>query len=135
MHDSGLLGVWKSDARRTRRDLRATRDISLKAQRAIGGILGKLELGFTRTRCYDTLDGSTSSVPYVVVAKDSSRVATVSHDLLLDEETITHIHFEGSRFWIHVGSGLFREFFKRIEPARRAQQSPAKRRIDTIDLA
>ena len=121
MRDSRLLGVWRSDARRTLRDLRARRDIPLKTQRAIGGVLGRLELRFTRTRCYETFDGSTSSVPYVVVAKDSSSVATVSRDLLLDEETISHLHFEGSRFWINVGSGMFREFFKRVEPARRAR--------------
>ena len=117
MRDNRLLGVWRSDARRTLRDLRARRDISLKTKRAIGRILGKLELRFTRTRCYSTIDGSTSSVPYVVVAKDSSSVATVSRDLLLDEETITHIHFDGSRFWINVGRGSFREFFTRVEPA------------------
>ena len=112
MRDSRLLGMWRSDSRRTLRDLRARRDISPKAQRVIGALFGKLELRFTSTRCYSTLDGSTSSAPYVVVAKDSSSVATVS------DETISHIHFEGSRFWINVGSGLFREFFKRIEPAK-----------------
>jgi hypothetical protein len=79
-------------------------------------MFGKLGLRFTRTRCYSTLDGSTSSAPYVVVAKDSSSVATVSRDVL-GEDTISHMHFEGSRFWIHVGSGLFREFFKRVDPA------------------
>jgi hypothetical protein len=121
MRDSRLLGVWRSDARRTLRDLRARRDISPKSQRAIGGLFGKLELRFTNTRCYSTLDGSTSSAPYVVVAKDSSSVATVSRNSLLGEDIISHIHFDGSRFWINVGSGLFREFFKRIEPGKYAR--------------
>jgi len=121
MRDDRLLGVWRSDARRTLRDLRARRDISLKTQRAIGGIFGKLELRFTRTRCYSSIDGSTSSTPYVVVAMDSSSVATVSRDLLLGEDTISHMHFEGSRFWIHVGRGLFREFFKRVESGKGAR--------------
>jgi hypothetical protein len=52
----------------------------------------------------------------VVVAKDATSVATVSRDRV-GGESITHIHFEEARFWIHVGSGLFREFFQRVEPA------------------
>ena len=124
MRDGRLIGVWRSDARRTPRDLRARRDISPKAQRAIAAIVGKLELRFTSTRCYSTLRGSTLSAPYVVVAKDSSSVATVSRDLLLGEDAISHIHFEGSRFWINVGRGLFREFYKRIEPPKGARSQP-----------
>jgi len=56
----------------------------------------------------------------VVVAKDPSSVAIVSRDLL-GEETISHLHFEGSSYWIHVGRGLFREFFTRIEPGKGAR--------------
>jgi hypothetical protein len=120
MQDTRLLGVWRSDARRTRRDLGARRDIPLKTRRAIDGMLGRLELRYTRTRCHSTLDGSTFSAPYVVVAKDSSSVAIVSRDVL-GEEAISHIHFEDSRFWIHVGRGLFREFFKRVESGKGAR--------------
>jgi hypothetical protein len=130
MHDSRLIGVWRSDARRTRRDLHARRDISVKAQRAIDGILGRLELRYTRTRCYSTLDGNTFSAPYVVVAKDSSSVAIVSPDVL-GEDAISHLHFEGSMFWIHVGSGMFREFFKRIEPVTEVRQPSLPRRGDS----
>jgi hypothetical protein len=116
MHDRRLLGLWKSDARRTRRDLRARRDIGPKTQRVLSRLFGRLELRYTRTRCHSTLDGSTFIAPYVVVAKDASSVAIVSRDVL-GEEAISHVHFEGSRFWVPVGRGLFREFFKRVEPA------------------
>jgi hypothetical protein len=59
------------------------------------------------------LDGHTQTGRYTVVAKDSSSVATIGTDFLGEKE-ISHIHFEGSRFWINVGTGMFREFFKRV---------------------
>ena len=46
---------------------------------------------------------------YQVIGKDDSSVAIFSNG------TITHIHFEKSGFWINVGTGLFREFFRRVE--------------------
>jgi hypothetical protein len=52
----------------------------------------------------------------VVVAKDSSSVAIVTYDRLLEAEMISHLHFDGSHFWTGVGTGLFREFFKRVRP-------------------
>ena len=54
------------------------------------------------------LNGHTESAPYKVVAKDATSVATISAG------TISHIHFEGTRFWILVGSGKFREYFRRV---------------------
>jgi hypothetical protein len=90
MRDRRLLGVWRSDKRQTLRELQARRGISKKSQQVIGRLLGKLELRFTETRCYSTLDGHTSSAPYMVVAKDSSSVAIVSRDALLGEDTISH---------------------------------------------
>jgi hypothetical protein len=50
-----------------------------------------------------------------VVAKDASSAVILSGD------TLTQIHFVDSHFWILVGTGAFREFFKRIDvPKRRA---------------
>ena len=76
-------------------------------------MFGTLELKYTRTRCYATLNGQTDVSPYIVVAKDRSSVAIVSDGVLGTGPVITHIHFEGRRFWINVGTGLFREFFRR----------------------
>jgi hypothetical protein len=77
-------------------------------------LFGKVELKFTKSRCYSTLNGHTASTPYVVVAKDETSVATVSSG------TISHIHFEGTTsLWLSVGSGRFREFFRRVGPIRR----------------
>ena len=73
------------------------------SKRELAKLFGKLELRFTRSHCYSTLNGRTESTPYKIVAKDETSVATVS------EGTISHIHFEDTQFWIVVGSGKFRE--------------------------
>ena len=115
MRDKRLLGTWKSDARRTLSDLRARRDIPAATRKVLEPLFGKLELRFTPTRCWHTLDGYTACEPYIIVAKDESSVATVSR--VLETDAITHIHFiEEDVFWIHVGTGKFREFFSRVAP-------------------
>ena len=96
------------------RELRQRRDFSPKALRVLAGIFGKLELRFTRTRCYSTFDVNTKSNSYVVVAKDRSSVVIRSPDLLTGESRITHMHFDGAHFWVNVGTGAVREFFKRL---------------------
>jgi hypothetical protein len=114
MFDRRLLGRWRSDKRRTLRDLNARRDISPKAKRLLSKMFGKLEIRFTRTRCRTTLNDESSTTRYVVVAKDLSSVAIVSRSWASGKDAITHIHFENSSYWIHVGTGKFREFFTRI---------------------
>jgi hypothetical protein len=114
MLDSRLIGVWRSDGRRTGRELAARSDIPPRNKKRLRELFGKLELRYTRTRCYATLDGHTENSAYKVVAKDASSVAIVSYDRWLDADVISHIHFEGSHIWIAVGAGLFREFFKRV---------------------
>jgi hypothetical protein len=55
------------------------------------------------------LHGHTESAVYKVVAKDDSSLAIVS------DGKIIHIHFEGTQFWIVVGTGRFREYFRRVK--------------------
>jgi len=57
---------------------------------------------------------------YLVLAKDTSSVAILSCDSIAGEQ-IHHIHFEGSHYWILLGSGKVREFFKRVRPKTRTQ--------------
>jgi hypothetical protein len=139
MIDGRLLGGWRSDAPRTKLEIRARRDISPRGRRLLGGLLGKLELRFTRTRCLATLNGNVESTPYTVVAKDASTVAIVSPDFLTGKTVIQHVHFVGeTQFWINVGTGVFREFFRRVRPstmalpptnrARRNSKSQKRRR-------
>lgn len=83
--------------------------------------MGKLQLRFTRNRCYATLKGRTDVSVYRVLAKDSSSVAIVTASQLPGvsgrrgvDVRISHLHFEEGRYWVHVGNGKFREFFKRV---------------------
>ena len=128
MHDPRLVGVWRSDAKRTGRELAARRDIPAANKKGLRRLFGKLELRFTRTRCYATLNGHTESSSYRVVAKDSSSAAIVSYEPLLDASVISHLHFDGSHVWVLVGSGLFREFFKRVRPSDRLPNHAAAAR-------
>jgi hypothetical protein len=69
-----------------------------------------VEYRFTKSSCHTTLKDYTDKTPYVVVARDATSVAIVSRN------TITHIHFEDGWFWVFVGTGKFREYFRRVGP-------------------
>jgi hypothetical protein len=117
MQDSRLIGIWRSDARRTSLDVAARRDISAAKQEKLLRLFGKLEVRYTPTHCYSTLNGQVTADRYRVVAKDSSSVALVMSNAIAGEQ-IVHIHFEGNHYWIVLGSGRMREFFKRVSPKR-----------------
>jgi hypothetical protein len=117
MRDTRLLGVWRSDARRTGREIEARNDIPPPRAKKLKKLFGKLEIRFTSTHCYSTLDGFTEVRRYKVLAKDHASVAILGANTLDGESTISHIHFEGKHFWVTIGNGLLREFFKRI-PSR-----------------
>ena len=102
------------------RDIRARRDTPTKRVRKLAPLFGRLELTFTRTRCHSRLNGDSESRAYKVVAKDSFSVATVVDDELLGHPSISHIHFVDGYFWITVGTGAFREFFRRVGPPNSA---------------
>jgi hypothetical protein len=112
MNDSRLLGTWRSDARKTDREIAARRDIPASTKARLRPLFGKLVLRYTKTRCYATLGGETEASRYVVVAKDSSSVAVVYVDPVDGTEAISHIHFEGRHYWISLGR--IREYFRRI---------------------
>lgn len=59
MYDPRLVGVWRSDAKRTGRELAARRDIPTRSKKGLSRLFGKLEFRFTRTKCYATLNGHT----------------------------------------------------------------------------
>jgi|ERR1700674_347821 len=114
IRDYRLIGTWRSDARKTALDIAVRRDISAKKKKKLLSIFGKLELRYTPTHCYSSYEGTTSANRYKVVAKDSSSVALVVENPIMGEH-IVHIHFEGAYYWILLGSGRMREFFKRID--------------------
>jgi hypothetical protein len=77
-------------------------------------MFGRLELRYTRDRCYSRYEGHESVSTYKVVAKDKYSVAVVSANPVAGRQ-IVHIHFAGSRYWVPLGSSGLREFFKRVK--------------------
>jgi hypothetical protein len=112
-NDRRLLGMWKSDRRRTFEHFVPRPDATPDAVRKLRALFGKLVVRWTRTMCYSQFDGHESSDPYEVVASDSKSVVIRSVDSLSNENRLTQIHFEGRHYWICLGG--MREFFKRIE--------------------
>lgn len=111
MYDPRLIGSWRSDSRKTCRDIAARRNV--RASKKLLGLFGKMELRYTRTHCRLKLGAYTTVSPYKVVARDPSSVAIVSQNPVAGKQ-IHHIHFEGQHYWIYLGSSGLREFFKRI---------------------
>jgi hypothetical protein len=107
------IGTWRSDAHKTSIEIAARRDISAAKKKKLQRFFGKLELRYTPTHCYSLLNGKVSVNRYIVIAKDSSSIALLVSNPIMGDH-IVHIHFEGSRYWITLGSGRMREFFKRV---------------------
>lgn len=125
MYDSRRIGTWRSDARKTALEIAARRDLTAAKKRKLRRFFGKLELRYTPTHCDLSLDECVSVSRYKVVAKDPSSVALIVSNRIAGKQ-IAHIHFEGNRYWIVLGSGRMREFFKQGEPKIRKRR--AKRR-------
>ena len=62
---------------------------------------------------------------YTVVAKDEWSAALVVFNSIAGKHII-QIHFEGDHYWITLGSGRMREFFKRI--SSKSTRTPKKKR-------
>jgi hypothetical protein len=124
MYDSRLIDSWRSDAHKTSLEIAARRDITAAKKKKLLRFFGKIELRYTPTRCYSSLNGQISVSSYSVVAKDSWSVALVVSNPIAGKQ-IVHIHFEGSHYWIVLGSSGMREFFKRTSsnPAVKAKKT------------
>jgi hypothetical protein len=118
MKDSRLIGTWKSDGRKTAKEIAARRDISASKKVKLRCFFGKLELRYTETRCYLRLGDYVSVNRYIVVAKDRWSAAVLAFNPIAGKQ-IVHIHFEGDHYWITLGSGRMREFFKRVSPKKK----------------
>jgi len=113
--DRRLLGTWRSDRRRTLRELRFPRHVPRKRQQPLRDIFGKLRLTYTRSRVRYVLDDWRAFRPYEVLASDSISVAIRYHDELTGEWLIQHIHFDpkdADGYWVSIGFG--REWFRRV---------------------
>jgi hypothetical protein len=114
MYEPRLIGTWRSDARKTSREIAVRRDIPASKKSKLRRLFGKLELRYTRTHCHARLGNFVSVTRYTVVAKDSFSVAIFSDSPIAGKQ-IFHIHFERNCYWISLGSGRMREFFKRVK--------------------
>ncbi len=128
MYDSRLIGTWRSDARKTAREIAARRDMRLARNKKLLSLFGKLELRYTRSRCYSRFKDHASVSEYEVVAKDDYSVALVTVNPIAGKQ-IVHIHFDGNHYWVSLGSSGLREFFKRLKAKRpkSAKKSGASR--------
>jgi hypothetical protein len=112
MHEPRLTGTWKSDARKTAREIDARADIPISSKSRLKRLMGKLELRYTRNRCYAKLGDDIRPMRFSVVARDESSVAIVTVDPLLGKK-IVHIHFEDEHYWVCLGN--IREYFKQVK--------------------
>jgi hypothetical protein len=127
MIDRRLLGSWKSDKRRTLRELRKFKGFPEKTIQLLGKkIYGRLIHRWERTTLKTSMGGAFSSQKYSVLAKDEGSVALwIAADpesWLEEKDHILHLRFDGPDwYWIPVlcfRHGLSREWFKRLEDAR-----------------
>ena len=115
MYDRRLMGTWKSDARRTLREIRTRGDISDDRKRRFKGVFGKLELRYTRTRIHSSFGTDLQTVPYRVLGKDADSVCIEFRSAEDGETHLQHLHFVGDHYW--VGMGSFREWFRKVADA------------------
>jgi hypothetical protein len=118
MHDSRLIGTWRSDARKTALEIAARRDLRLAKNKKLLSLFGKLELRYTKNLCYSRFKDHESVSAYKVVAKDDYSVALVTVNPIAGKQ-IVHIHYDGNHYWVPLGSSGLRELFKRVKPQRR----------------
>jgi hypothetical protein len=113
MKDTRLSGTWRSDGRKAAKEIAARRDITASKKVKLQRFFGKLELRYTQSRCYSRLGDHVSVNRYTVVAKDAWSAALVVSNSIAGKR-IVHIHFEGDHYWITLGSGRMREFYRRV---------------------
>ncbi len=134
--DKRLLGTWKSDRVRTFKEWRFTKRLSQKRKTWFKSLFGKLEITYSRTCARSVLPHRKweQSQRYAIVATDETSVAIVLFGKilvknqrhfepvnlqLLDEfldprPQIQHLHFDNNHYWISLGNGRNREFFRKL---------------------
>ncbi len=112
--DRRLLGYWKSDATRTFQGHIWRKDSTAKSRRFMRAIFGKLVVHWTPTRVTCYLEGDKNTNPYRILASDATSAA-----VLISEDTIMHIHFEGDDYYRLYLPGYV-EYFRKIETPSKA---------------
>ena len=139
--DSRLLGTWKSDRRRTFAEWSWGENVSPKKKEKLKSLFGKLLITYTRSRIIWNLPHRkwVNSRRYTILGTDEASVAiVVSGELyikdpkkydrfnlqtvkeLWSKPEIRQIHFAGNHYWISIGNGKNREFFRRIREGKKS---------------
>ncbi|MBI3149298.1 MAG: hypothetical protein HYZ17_12385 [Betaproteobacteria bacterium] len=108
--DKRLLGTWRSDKERTIALWKYQKELAPETRERFENIFGKFTLRFTETRIYTEFEDTNDTVPYSVVARDSSSVIIAWHEE--KERSLQHIHFEGESYYVLSGYNV--EFYKRV---------------------
>jgi hypothetical protein len=133
--DPRLIGTWKSDKRRTFSEWSWKKNTSPRRKEALRSRFGKHELTFTRSRLVSKLPHRKweTAQQYCVLATDETSVAILQFGELeiknrhkywelglamveqwMSQPQIMHLHFDKKHFWISIGNGRCREFYRRI---------------------
>jgi hypothetical protein len=134
--DKRLLGKWKSDKRKTFLDWNWKKNTAAAKKQRLKSFFGKLILTFTRNRIITRLPHRQwqTSRQYFIIGVDEASVAlfeigeikiknekkysgiglrTVKE--FFSKPEIKHIHFEKKHFWLSIGNGRNREFFRKLK--------------------
>jgi hypothetical protein len=130
MTDKRLLGIWRSDRRRTLKEWVFKTRATPKRRKVVRSMFGFLTLRFTRHRVYSEFKGYREVHGYKILGSDSSSVAITYWNSLLGEWTIQHIHFERGCYWITLGRN--REFFRGVRPTKKAAQRTVSSRFAQV---
>jgi len=137
--DKRLLGVWKSDKRRTFAEWNwKTRTPPWKKAR-LKSFFGKAEITYTRNMVHSKLPHRNfeHARQYTILGLDETSVAEVEFGELqiknrhkywgeglkiikehFSKPEIKHIHFDKDYFWILIGTGKHREFYQKIRGSK-----------------
>jgi hypothetical protein len=107
--DRRLIGIWRSDRRRTLKDWIWKPRTSVEQRKRVADIFGHLVIRFTRQKMHTNFKGEQSSASYEVIGVDADSVAIM-------HQSIQHIHFVGTgHYWITLGRE--REWFRKVANA------------------
>jgi hypothetical protein len=134
-HDVRLLGTWRTDKKRTFVEWNWRKGISPKKRARVKSLFGNLEVTYTRTKVISVLRHRNweTSRHYKVLGLDESSVAiSVFGELKVkrpsnywaeglrivkeahSKPAIKIIHFDKKNYWVSIGNGKNREFFRKI---------------------
>jgi len=115
MLEPRLIGIWKSDRRRTFQQWKPQQHSTPQSLRKFKAMFGKLTLHYRPRTFISTYDGHQERQRYEVVARDSVSVVIRHFDKLADEPRLSQICFEGDDSYVLLTQWGFLEWFRRVK--------------------